>query len=118
MGKLLSQHMRATKVQASQRIRAVSPEPMLFAHLNGRARVNFSQRTQQFDSNTTICCKVKKKNTFACIFEIVYTCTCIDTQNRSRQHLSFVVKESVCHCSFIVSFGKVTKILIPGNFLS
>ena len=38
--------MRTAKVQASLRIRAVSPEPLLFAHVIGRPRGNFSQRTR------------------------------------------------------------------------
>ena len=38
-------HMRTAKVQASRRIRAVSPEPILFAHVSGRPSENLSQRT-------------------------------------------------------------------------
>ena len=38
--------MRKAKVQASLRIRAVSPEPLLFAHVSGRPRGHFSQRTR------------------------------------------------------------------------
>ena len=38
MGKEPLLHMRPAKVQASLRIRAVSPEPILFAHLCSRAR--------------------------------------------------------------------------------
>ena len=38
--------MRPAKVLASLRIRAVSPEPILFAHINSRPRANFSQGTR------------------------------------------------------------------------
>ena len=37
--------MRTAKIQASLRIRAVSPEPMLFAHVRNIPRGNFNQRT-------------------------------------------------------------------------
>ena len=35
-------HMQTAKVQACLRIRAVSPDTMLFAHVSGRTRGNFS----------------------------------------------------------------------------
>ena len=50
MGKELLQDIRTAKVQASLRISAVSPEPMLFIHLSGRPMGNFSQRTCQMAS--------------------------------------------------------------------
>ena len=37
--------MRAAKVQASLRIRAVSPEPSLLAHTNSESRGTFRQKT-------------------------------------------------------------------------
>ena len=46
MGKESLKHMRTTKVQASLRIRAVSPERKLFAILSGTPKRNFSQRTR------------------------------------------------------------------------
>ena len=38
--------MRAAKVQASLRIRAVSPEPSLFAHTNSESRGTFRQKAR------------------------------------------------------------------------
>ena len=38
--------MQTAKIQASLLIGAVSPEPMLFAHLSSRPRVNFSPKTE------------------------------------------------------------------------
>ena len=38
--------MRTAKVPASLRIRAVSPEPMLFAYVSAKPRGKFSQRTR------------------------------------------------------------------------
>ena len=39
-------HMRAAKVQASLRIRAVSPEPPLLAHTSSESRGTFRQKTR------------------------------------------------------------------------
>ena len=39
-------HMRAAKVQASLRIRAVSPEPSLLAHTSTESRGTFRQKTR------------------------------------------------------------------------
>ena len=38
--------MRAAKVQASLRIRAVSPEPSLLAHTSSESRVNLQTESQ------------------------------------------------------------------------
>ena len=38
--------MRAAKVQASQRIRAVSPEPPLLAHTSSESRGTFRQKAR------------------------------------------------------------------------
>ena len=39
-------HMRAAKIQASLRIRAVSPEPPLLAHTSSESRGTFRQKTR------------------------------------------------------------------------
>ena len=45
MGNQPLYHMRIAMLQARLRIRAVSPEPMLFAHVSRRPRESFSERT-------------------------------------------------------------------------
>ena len=51
--------MRAAKVQASLRIRAVSPEPPLFAHTNSESRGTFRQKTRSLALLSCWACAVK-----------------------------------------------------------
>ena len=51
--------MRAAKVQASLRIRAVSPEPSLLAHTSSESRGTFSQKTRSLASLNGCACAVK-----------------------------------------------------------
>ena len=44
MGKMALKHVRTATVQASLRIRAVSQEPMLFAHVSDGQRENVPSR--------------------------------------------------------------------------
>ena len=53
-------HMRAAKVQASLRIRAVSPEPSLLAHTSSESRGTFRQKTRS----------LAPLNGWACVVEI------------------------------------------------
>ena len=52
-------HMRAAKVQASLRIRAVSPEPSLLAHKNSESRGTFRQKARSLASLNGWACAVK-----------------------------------------------------------
>ena len=52
-------HMRAAKVQASLRIRAVSPEPPLLAHTRKESRGTFSQKARSLASLNGWACAVK-----------------------------------------------------------
>ena len=51
--------MRAAKVQASLRIRAVSPEPPLLAHTNSESRGTFRQKARSLASLNGWACAVK-----------------------------------------------------------
>ena len=51
--------MRAAKVQASLRIRAVSPEPPLLAHTSSESRGTFRQKARSLASLNGWACAVK-----------------------------------------------------------
>ena len=52
-------HMRAAKVQASLRIRAVSPEPSLLAHTSSESRGTFRQKARSLAPLNGWACAVK-----------------------------------------------------------
>ena len=51
--------MRAAKVQASLRIRAVSPEPSLLAHISSESRGTFRQKARSLTPLNGWACAVK-----------------------------------------------------------
>ena len=51
--------MRAAKVQASLRIRAVSPEPLLLAHISSESRGTFRQKARSLAPPNGWACAVK-----------------------------------------------------------
>ena len=51
--------MRAPKVQASLRIRAVSPEPPLLAHTSSESRGTFRQETRSLGRLNGLACAIK-----------------------------------------------------------
>ena len=51
--------MQAAKVQASLRIRAVSPEPPLLAHIGSESRGTFRQKTRSLAPLNDWACAVK-----------------------------------------------------------
>ena len=51
--------MRAAKVQASLRIRAVSPEPSLLAHTSSESRGTFRQKARSLASLNGRACAIK-----------------------------------------------------------
>ena len=51
--------MRAAKVQASLRIRAVSPEPSLLVHTSSESRGTFRQKTRSLAPLNVWACAVK-----------------------------------------------------------
>ena len=72
--------MRAAKVQASLRIRAVSPEPPLLAHRNTESRGTFRQKARS----------LAPLNDWACAFKICHHGMLEDTNSLYGAHLIFV----------------------------
>ena len=64
--------MRVAKVQASLRIRAVSPNPSLLAHTSSESRGTFRQKTRS----------LAPLNGWACAVKICHDGICSKTQNR------------------------------------
>ena len=69
--------MRAAKVQASLRIRAVSPEPSLLAHTSSESRGTFRQKTRS----------LAPLNGWACAVEICHDGMLEDTNLLDGAHL-------------------------------
>ena len=69
--------MRAAKVQASLRIRAVSPEPSLLAHTNSESRETFRQKARS----------LAPLNGWACAVEICHDGMLEDTNSLDGAHL-------------------------------
>ena len=82
--------MRAAKVQASLRIRAVSPEPSLLAHTSSESRGTFRQKARS----------VAPLNGWACAVEICHDGMLEDTNSLGGAQLSFFIfcsLETVSH---------------------
>ena len=71
--------MRAAKVQASLRIRAVSPEPLLLAHTNSESRGTFRQKARS----------LAPLNGWACAVEICHDGMLEDTNSLDGAHFFF-----------------------------
>ena len=69
--------MRAAKVQASLRIRAVSPEPPLLAHTNSKSRGTFRQKARS----------LAPLNGWACAVKICHDGMLEDTNSLDGAHL-------------------------------
>ena len=69
--------MRAAKVQASLRIRAVSPEPSLLAHTNSESRGTFRQKARS----------LAPLNGWACAVEICHDGMLEDTNSLDAAQL-------------------------------
>ena len=70
--------MRAAKVQASLRIRAVSPEPSLLAHTSSESRGTFRQKARS----------IAPLNGWACAVEICHDGMLEDTNSLDSAHLT------------------------------
>ena len=70
--------MRAAKVQASLRIRAVSPEPSLLAHTSSESRGTFRQKARS----------LAPLNAWACAVKICHDGMLEDTNSLDGAHLS------------------------------
>ena len=73
--------MRAAKVQASLRIRAVSPEPSLLAHTNSESRGTFRQKARS----------LPPLNGWACAVEICHDGMLEDTNSLDGAHIYMYV---------------------------
>ena len=73
--------MRAAKVQASLRIRAVSPEPSLLAHTSNESRGTFRQKARS----------LAPLNGLACAVEICHDGMLEDTNSLDGAHVLFFV---------------------------
>ena len=69
--------MRAAKVQASLRIRAVSPEPPLLAHTSCESRGNFRQKARS----------LARLNVWACAVKICHDGMLEDTNSLDGAHM-------------------------------
>ena len=72
--------MRAAKVQASLRIRAVSPEPSLLAHTNSESRGTFRQKSRS----------LAPLNGWACAVKVCHDGMLEDTNSLDGAHLIFI----------------------------
>ena len=77
--------MRAAKVQASLRIRAVSPEPSLLAHTSSESRGTFRQKARP----------LAPLNGWACAVEICHDGMLEDTNSLDGAHLVFHIHANV-----------------------
>ena len=76
--------MRAAKVQASLRIRAVSPEPSLLAHTNSESRGTFRHKARS----------LAPLNGWACAVEICNDGMLEDTNSLDGAHLLMTRQET------------------------
>ena len=82
--------MRAAKVQASLRIRAVSPEPSLLAHTSSESRGTFRQKARS----------LAPLNGWACAVEICHDGMLEDTNSLGAAHLISVFNLNLYVCYF------------------
>ena len=75
--------MRAAKVQASLRIRAVSPEPSLLAHTSSESRGTFRQKARS----------LAPLNGWACAVEICHDGMLEDTNSLGGAHMFISSKQ-------------------------
>ena len=78
--------MRAAKVQASLRIRAVSPEPPLLAHTSNESRGTFRQKARS----------LAPLNGWACAVKICHDAMLEDTNSLDRAQLVFFIIKRSC----------------------
>ena len=81
--------MRAAKVQASLRIRAVSPEPLLLTHTSSESRGTFKQKARS----------LAPLNGWACAVKISHDGMLEDTNSLDGAQLMFVLWYGfICYC--------------------
>ena len=91
--------MRATKVQASMRIRAFSPEPPLLAHTSSESRGTFRQKARS----------LALRNGWACAVKICHDGMLEDTDSLDGAHILINIKTQISlHISAIQSAPQIT----------
>ena len=86
--------MRAAKVQASLRIRAVSPEPSLLAHTSSESRGTFRQKARS----------LAPLNGWACAIEMCHDGMLEDTNSLDGAHIFFFFHNCFFFCLFFFCF--------------
>ena len=86
--------MRAAKVQASLRIRAVSPEPSLLAHTSSESRGTFRQKSRP----------LAPLNGWTCAVEICHDGMLEDTNSLDGAHI-FIIHDNIVF-EFFLSYHK------------
>ena len=81
--------MRAAKVHASLRIRAVSPEPPLLAHTSSESRGTFRQKARS----------LAPLNGWACAVKICHDGMLEDTNSLDASHLTFLSFFHISNCT-------------------
>ena len=79
--------MRAAKVQASLRIHAVSPEPLLLAHTSSESRGTFRQKARS----------LAPLNRWACAVKICHKGMLEDTNSLDEAHMICQTQQLLCH---------------------
>ena len=100
--------MRAAKVQASLRIRAVSPEPPLLAHRSSESRGTFRQKARS----------LAPLNGWACAVKICHDGMLEDTNSLDGAHMIFYLWFNcyVVHFLYNISIYLVSIVLETINF--
>ena len=94
--------MRAAKVQASLRIRAVSPEPPLLAHTSSESRGTFRQKARS----------LAPLNGWACAVTICYDGNLEDTDSLDGAHLIYPISAFVVRFSVIIIISEIPRMLL------
>ena len=94
--------MRAAKVQASLRIRAVSPEPPLLAHTSSESRGTFRQKARS----------LAPQNGWACVIKICHDGMLEDTNSLDGAHIMIVQENFSEHLVFLRQMGPVKRICV------
>ena len=95
--------MRAAKVQASLRIRAVSPEPSLLAHISRESRGTFRQKTRS----------LAPLNDWACAVEICHDGMLEDTNSLDGAHLTILQSTKFMQHAYTGLLMYATTVLNP-----
>ena len=87
--------MRAAKVQASLRIRAVSPEPSLLAHTNSESRGTFRQKARS----------LAPLNGWACAVEICHDGMLEDTNSLDGAHIVWLTHIGLVDYAILINWA-------------